>query len=69
MALGGQRVPLERHVGGGDPRRQAVRRAERVEARRTHAWALAVGGDGGAKLLTGLGPIDPVFDCAIESGS
>ena len=41
MALGGQHVPLERHVGGGDPRRQALRRAERVEARRVRVGARA----------------------------
>ena len=34
-----------------------------------YAWALALGGDQGAKLLTKLGLIEPAIDYAIESGA
>merc|ERR1719231_779170 len=34
-----------------------------------YAWALALGGDAGAKLLTKLGLIEPAIDYAIESGA
>jgi len=34
-----------------------------------YAWALALGGDAGSKLLTKLGLIEPAIDYAIESGA
>ena len=33
-----------------------------------YAWALALGGEAGAKLLTKLGLIDPAIDYDMESG-
>jgi intraflagellar transport protein 172 len=34
-----------------------------------YAWALALGGEAGAKLLTKLGLIEPAIEYAMESGA
>ena len=34
-----------------------------------YAWALSLGGDAGAKLLTKQGLIEPAIDYAVESGA
>eukprot|EP00937_MAST-01D_sp_MAST-1D-sp2_P002340 g2340.t1 len=51
-------IRVAKHHGG-------INASKRV----AYAWALALGGDAGSKLLTKLGLIEPAIDYAIESGA